>query len=444
MKKRMLSILMSAAMLTTLGTGALTAQAAGDKVNVELWNVWTGNAGDCLQQIADDFNVSQDQYEVTVTYSGTYEDTFAKYQAASAGNRPDMVMVSTEYVAFFVDNPEYFVPVSKYVQEDNYDTSDIMANLRASYSDTQGNLYCAPIGNTVVGFFYNTKVCEAAGIDPSELNSYEEIAKACAALKANGVKNPIYIPPNSIYYTFPLSAEGVQYVDNNNGKDALCTRSLIGEEPLNGLTNNFFQFMQDRANNGELLNMDLAGTDVYQNFIDGNTAILFATCSGLNTIGNQANWELEFGFHPAVTLTEGAENHGQATGGGTIFLGNNNDPEAERASWEFMKYLMQPENTAAFAMATGYLPTTEDGFQTEEYQAFVEKYFPTAVDAYEAQKATEATCYNAYLPMFADFHQIVIDYMKKIVTDSSYTPEQATMDLAEEVDECIELYALSK
>jgi sn-glycerol 3-phosphate transport system substrate-binding protein len=412
---------------------------------IVVWTVWTGAGGDCLQSIADKFNAAQSDYKVNMTFSGSYPETLAKYQATAAGNRPDAVMVSTEYVAFFADNPEYFTPVQKYVSEDSYDLSDIFPNLLNSYSDIDGNLLCVPLGNTVVGFFYNTKVLQDAGIDPlTELNSYDEIAEACDKLQANGVQYPFLIAPNSIYYTFPITAEGLDYVDNENGKADLCTRSLIAEEPLASITTKFFKFIQDRQIKGQLAPIDTTAADARQMFVDGKVAIYMSTISGLTGIGDLCNWQVEFGFHASPTVSKGAENKGQCTGGGALFLANNNNAVNERGAWEFMKFLMQPENTAAFAMATGYLPTTMSGYNTAEYQEFVNTKFPTAVYAMEAQQATSTDCYNALLPMFGDFHQIVIDYTNKVISDLSYTPEQATKDLAAAVDECIELYTMSK
>ncbi len=462
MKKRVLSLIMASAMLFTTacstgeGTGTTETSSVTDttevaettedgKLNIEIWNIWTGNGGDCLQEIADEFNASQDKYHITLTFSGTYAETFAKYQATTEGNRPDAVMASTEYVAYFADNPEYYVPAQKYIEEDNYDISDLMPNLINAYTDANGDMMCIPFGNTVVGFWYNTEVLEAAGIDPvNDLDSYEEIGEACAKLKENGVECPIYIPQNSIFYTFPITSEGLDYVDNDNGKSDICTKSLISEEPLASVTTKYFKFIQERQANGELASRDLTSSDVRQMFVDGKIGIMFSTISVLTYIGEQCNWEVEFGFHPSPTVSEGAENVGQCTSGGALFISNNGDEARERGVWEFLKCLMEPENAAAFAMSTGYLPITKAGYETEAYQNFIEEYFPTAIYSIEAQNATSEDCYNAFLPMFADFHEIVIEYTDKVINDLSYSPEEATKDFAAAVDESIELYNLSR
>ena len=436
--KKFLVVVLALIMAFAFCGAAMAAQ------EVVFWNVLTGNGGELMQRWAEEFNASQSDYYINMTYSGSYEESLAKYQSTTKGNRPDVVMVSTEYVAFFADNPDYFVPVQKYIDEDNYDVTDIMANLRASYSDSDGNMMCMPIGNTVVGFMYNNKVLKEHGIDIKDINSYEDLKDASDKLKAEGVKYPFYLARNSIYYTFPVTAEGLDYVDNNNGKDALCTRTLMDEEPLHSVTVKFFSLIADMAKADEIAPISLATADARQMFVDGDIAFLCSTISGTNAIGTLANWELDFGFHPAVTVSRGAENVGQCTGGGTLFLGNNGNPAAERGAWEFLKYILEPQNTSAFALATGYLPTTVSGFETEVYQDYKNNRFPTAQDAFDAQQATGPDVYNAWLPMFGDFHQIMNDSFVELLENPDMDIEDFVAELTANENECIELYALQK
>ena len=420
--------------------GAVTAAPT----EVVFWNVLSGASGEYMQRVAEEFNAAQSDYFINMTYSGSYEESLAKYQSTTKGNRPDVIMVSTEMVAFFADNPDYFVPVQKYIDEDNFDVTDIMANLRASYSDSNGNMLCMPIGNTVVGFFYNNDILDEHGINIDDINSYEEMKVAIDKLKAEGMEHPFWIAPNSIFYTFNVTAEGLHYVDNNNGKDGVPTRTLIDEEPLKSVTMKFFQFLADLSRDDEIAPIDMKNADARQMFANGDLAFVSLTISNANLIGTLSDWTQNFSFKPSITISAGAENHGQCTGGGTLFLGNNGTPEVERGAWEFMKFLLQPEKTAEFALTTAYLPTTVGGYNTAEYQDYVQNKFPTAQVAYEAQQATSEDCYNALLPMFGDFHQIAIDYMRNIIMDPDVDIEEYTLEFAAAENECIEMYNLQK
>ena len=447
--KRILSLLLALWMALALVAcgekeGGGPQGGGSRKTEVVMWSNWGGTAGESLQRIADSFNEAQTQYYLNLTYAGSYEEILAKFQATGKGQRPDLVCTSTEMVAFYADNPDYYVPIQKYIDEDKWSTDDIISNLRVSYSDEEGNMMCAPLGNTVVGFFYNTKLLQDAGIDPKNLNSLEEIAAACDKLKAAGVETPFYIQGNSIYYTFPITAQGLDYVDNENGKSALCTRSLINEEPLKSVTDKFFRLLHSMAEKGQLGSMEMSWSDAMTDFSMGKIALLSGTISGTVRIGEAVNWAMDFGFHPMYTIEAGTENYGQCTGGGAIFIGNNGNEAKERGAWEFLKHVMSTENTVDFAMATGYLPTTVSGWNSETYQTWVQEHLPSAIDSFNAQAATGENCYNAMLPMFNDFAQECIAIMRKVTTDLTYAPETATRDLADSTDECIELYTMSK
>ena len=95
-------------------------------------------------------------------------------------------------------------------------------------------------------------------------------------------------------------------------------------------------------------------------------------------------------------------------------------------------------------MGTGYLPTTQSGYESDTYQAFVAEKFPTAVKSYESQKNTGEDVYNAFLPMFGDFHQVGIDMINLALDDPDQAPADLAAEFAKRADETIEMYTLSK
>lgn len=51
-------------------------------------------------------------------------------------------------------------------------------------------------------------------------------------------------------------------------------------------------------------------------------------------------------------------------------LNQNSDAE-KLAAWLFIKFMLEPENTAKFAVNTGgYLPVRTSAYETEEYKEF--------------------------------------------------------------------------
>lgn len=423
----------------------ISSAALADPIEIVYWSARSGSSGELLQRTVDEFNASQDKYFVNLTYTGGYGDTLAKFQTSTTGNRPDLVDMAAEYIGFFIDNPDFYVPVQQFIDEEGYDTSDIMPNLVSGLSDAQGNLMGIPLGNSQAGYFYNTKMLEEAGVDPdTDLNSWEEIAAAAEKLQAIGVKYPLYVDDDSPTYLALAVAQGYEIVDQNNGKDARCTRSLIGDEPLLSSTKKFFSLIHDMQAKGQLAPLGQSGNDYRTMFVNGELGIFVWTIASYSTIGEMSNWELEFGFQPAGTLDAGAENHGQQACGGNIYIGNNNDPERARGAWEMLKVLISTEFSTEFSMVTGYLPTTVSGYESDTYQAFLTEKAPSLVKCHEAQMNTEPGIGLGWMPMFGDFDVLIRDMIIDVIENPDYDPEQAALDFAEKADECIEMYNLSK
>lgn len=413
-------------------------------LTIKVWVCNTGNGYEYLQSCASKFNSMQDKYIVDLSYAGSYQDVLLKMRTSSAGSRPDIFAADTESMYVILAQEDIFVPIQKYIDADNYDMSSMLSNLQSTYTQN-GQWQAMPLGNTVTGFFYNADMLKAAGIDPrTDLGSYEEMVEACRILKSKGCSTPFYLHTSSAFYTFPMTAQGIHYVDNNNGKDGTPTRTLIGDEGTDAYnaTVSFFDTIMTMSEEGLMMPFGTTVADGRAAFANGEMAFFTEFISSFNTINTAVGGAFEVGFHECPTIDAGVTNYGQCTGGGCLFLGNNGDKWKEQGAWEFMKFLMSDENTAGFAQASGYLPTTTSGYESASYQSFVASDFPSAKYSLEAQQATGESCYNAWLPMFSDFHALCREFYTKAYNRSS-SPEDLTKSFARAFDEVIELYHLS-
>lgn len=98
----------------------------------------------------------------------------------------------------------------------------------------------------------------------------------------------------------------------------------------------------------------------------------------LMTVGSSAGvgynaskkYEYELGVAPIPYYNEDAKYVIQQ--GTNIGMINLNTDEEKLASWLFLKFLMRPEKTAQFAMATGgYLPVRKSAYETEAYSEYL-------------------------------------------------------------------------
>ena len=79
---------------TAAASFALTAQAAMAETEITWWHGMGGHLGDVVNQIAEGFNESQDDYTITPVFKGSYEETLtAAIAAFRAGEQPNIVQV---------------------------------------------------------------------------------------------------------------------------------------------------------------------------------------------------------------------------------------------------------------------------------------------------------------------------------------------------------------
>ena len=446
--KKVLAMILSLVMLLGL-------VACGDKTpdnpdtpdgptELVLWSTRTGTDAEAVQRYIDQFNAGQDKWHLTMVYNGGYSDTMAKFMSTPAGERPDLVDWGAENACYFFDNPDQCVPVQKFIDEDKYDVSNIMAHSRYALSDNNGTLYGVPLGASSVGFIYNGDLLKQCGVDPNSINSLDEFYEAAKTLKAAGVKYPVFLDNDTTVYTACLAAQGIDLVDGGNGYTGDVTKTLMDQEPLKSATIKFFETYRKLIDEELCPPYGMSGSDLRQLVANGELAMFSWTITSAVLIGDLTEWKMDVGYHPSMTFDKGAEIVGQGAYGVVMLIGNNNDDNRARGAWEFMKVMMEDENVADFAFVSSYMPTTESGYKSEKYQTWMQEKLPSYAMTYEVMSNAQPGTGTPRMAMYGDMENIVGDFINKIIEDPTYTPEQATADMQKQIDEAITLYNMSK
>ena len=106
---------------------------------------------------------------------------------------------------------------------------------------------------------------------------------------------------------------------------------------------------------------------------------LVETIQVVMTVGSSAGvaynasgrYEYELGAAPIPYYSEDKKFVIQQ--GTNIAMLNQNSDAEKLAAWLFIKFMLEPENTAKFAVNTGgYLPVRTSAYETEEYKEFLE------------------------------------------------------------------------
>lgn len=405
----------------------------------------TGDGFTALTNAMNAFNASQSDYVVNLYYGGSYTEIRTIMSTSTQADRPHIFAASGNDTAVYINEADrMYIPIDEFIQAENFDDSNIVANLRTNYM-RDGKWQCWPLGNTNVGQYFNTEVLKKVGINAEDLKSYEEIYEACQKIGAAGYKNFYYLRAltHIDWLNYSMTAQGIEYYDNNNGRSGTPTRCLYDEGECYEATLAFFTFLRKMIDSDYLVDTNISTSDSRISFAKQESLIQDGYSSGANamiTLINE-NGGFEWKYQVSPTIQAGKPSKGQSPGGGALFIADKNDYWAQQGAWEFMKYLLNDTPVVEYAMATGYTPITVSGANSAEYQNYVNTKFPSAADIIAAQNATEAGVAYAPLPITPNTPYKAI--CKKMLKDPNYTPEMAVAELTEEVNTALELFNLT-
>lgn len=377
----------SAVALTTASlaiTGVLAAATpavqAQDKVSIEYWH---GNAdtqgGQALEALVQQYNESQDQYEVVPVYhDGLYVGIMQGLQtSAAAGEAPGLVQIGWAYREYFRSNFAYTDPATLIsevgTEEDaSYLETKFPEEMLNLATDYEGNLLGFPYSVSTAIVYVNPDIFEEAGIDYAEIDTYEELYEASAQIfEATG--------KYGYYKTESNDNWSSQQIVEANGGQVLAedgSAAFASEEGIKA-----YQDWADGIAAGHILH---ATTDEgHQAFISGDVAMVHTTIAQRANITNNAGFEAVGIELPAY---EGKEKAVPA--GGALLAVTALEEEEKAAAWDFIKFLYTPDSIAAWTEGTGYLPATTDATENAELNELIEsdQLFQTSYNQLPALK----------------------------------------------------------
>ena len=111
-----------------------------------------------------------------------------------------------------------------------------------------------------------------------------------------------------------------------------------------------------------------------EDFLQGRTAMMWTTTGNLGNIRENA------GFDFGVSMLPEKVRRGSPTGGGNFYVFESASDAEREAAVELVKWFTAPEQTAEWSIATGYVATTPEAWETDAMKAYV-KEFPAATVA---------------------------------------------------------------
>lgn len=425
---------------TNTSTSADNSNNSSKVIEITFWHAMGGKLGEALNKMVDNFNKTHPNIKVSAQYQGKYDDELNKLRTAQQSKSgPDIVQVYDIGTRFMVDS-KWVTPVQKFIDQDKFDTSKLEPNLLKYYT-VDNKLYSMPFNSSTPILYYNKNAFKEAGLDPNKppknFNEIEEYGKKLVKKDASG-KVTQYGYSMAIYGWFfeqLMAKQGALYANNGNGRDSRATAVTFNDEA--GL--NIVNWWKKLVDEGVAGNFGRSYDDTHNAFIAGRTAMIIESTADLKSVldGVGNRFEVGTAFIPALNDNKDG---GVIIGGASLWILNNKPEEYQKAAWEFIKFMVSPEQQAFWNENTGYFPVTKAAYDLPEMKSHLEKYpqFKTAIDQLHSTPINRAT-QGALIGVFPEARQTIEKNIEKVLQNQA-TPKQALEDAEKSINSALDNY----
>jgi len=448
MKKRILSLMVTACLcmsaLAGCGAGASGSSSkadakSGEKTQLVFWHSMGGKGGEAINTLVDKFN-KENKSNITVTaqYQGEYDDAINKIKSSKDKNTyPDIMQLYDLGTRWMIDS-KLSTPMQKFIDDDKFDTSSLEPNLLAYYT-VDKKLNSMPFNSSTPILYYNKTAFKEAGLDPEKAPAnFDEIKTYSEKLtKKDGNTVSQYGYSMAIYGWFfeQFLAKQLQpFANNGNGRDSGATSV---EFKNNGGGLKIVKAWKDLYDQGLLGNFGKKPADTQQAFIAGKTAMFIDSTAGLSTVLGGVNGKFEVGtaFLPKINKDDKG---GVSIGGASLWIMNKDDQAKQKAAFEFIKFMVSPEQQVYWNGQTGYFPVTTKAYDLPEMKDHLAKtpQFKTAIDQLHASPVESK---GALLGVFPEARQTIETNIESVLQGKS-TPEEAIDASEKSINSAIDKY----
>ncbi|MBV7395961.1 extracellular solute-binding protein [Mameliella sediminis] len=353
---------MSRLTLTSIAASVALAGAAYAETEITLWHAMGGALGETVNQIAKDFNASQDEVVLTPVFKGTYEETLtAGIAAFRAGEQPDILQVFDAGAATVIGAKGATVPVQDLLSNNgvDFDINDYISGVRYFYADSEGKMIGMPFNSSSPIMYYNVDALEAAGVTPPK--TWEEFQDVTApALKAAGYTALAQSHLPWIFTENFMSRHNLPFATNNNGYDgADGTKILVNNDAIKA----HFTAVTEWQEQGYFEWFGTGWGDNQTPFEEGKVAIWLGSSGSFGGLSKKG---LPFEFSATyLPYWEAVTTEPKQTfiGGASLFAMAGKSAEANAATAKFFEFLTKPETQFFWHKETGYVPITTAAYE---------------------------------------------------------------------------------
>lgn len=324
-------------------------------VTLRFWHAMGGPLGEVLNDLIDEFNVSHPGIFVKSESMGSYDALKQKILASiMARNQPDLAQAYEAWISTLLGG-DALVDLGELEPGFAGELEDFFPVL-VENSLYGGRLMSLPFNKSVPVLYYNKDLFRRAGLDPERPpQTWEEFRTACRVLTrdltGDGKPNQwgFKFTDHATYFECLLVQNGGDIYDPDN--QAMLFADDRGAEAL--------QYLVDLVRKDRIADFYLSGYQHQVDFAAGETAMIVASCVSRTFMQRQLKFDWGIAPLPA------RERRASLVYGTNIVIFSRSSPRRQAAAWVFIKWFTNPENSARWALRTGYVPVRRSSLDLE-------------------------------------------------------------------------------
>src|SRR5262249_36835429 len=301
------------------------------------------------------YNDSQKEVAVTAAYTGSYDETKLKAQAAAnAGKPPGLVLMSANFVLDLKLAGD-IVSLEPLLKADNTTRSKFLDDFWPALwpnATVDGELYAIPFQNSTPLLYYNKEHFKAAGLDPDKppqtWAQLVDAAKKLSTADHTGFGLPEgYDYMGWIMEALCLSNGGRYYNEDYGGEVYYDTPTMLGAA----------QFVEDLVFKHKGVTQGVGeGPGFATNFLGGKGSMMLLSTGSLSFV--RENMKQPFG----VAFVPRNVRNAVPIGGGSLVMFKGLSDEQKAAGWKFAKWLSATETLGGWSRFTGYFAPRKSSY----------------------------------------------------------------------------------
>lgn len=358
---------------------ALLGFAQAARADTELTFYYPIAVGGPLTKVIDDlaaqFEKENPGVKVHPIYAGNYDDARIKALAALKAGQPAQLSVLFSIDIYELLEQDVILPWN-----DVATSAEDKAWMKSFYpalmmnGTYKGKVYGIPFQRSTIVLYWNKDAFKEAGLDPNKppatWTEMTQMAEKLVKKDASGnvVRWGVEVPSTGYaYWMFQAFARqnGQDLMNKDGNRTNYAHPDVIAA----------LQYWRDLGAKYKVMPEGTVewGT-LRQAFTEGKTAMMWHTTGNLTAVKDSAK------FPFGVAMLPASKQRGSPTGGGNFYIFKKTTPEERKAALAFVKFMTTPERAAEWSIATGYVATRPDAYETPKLKEYAAG-FPQAVVA---------------------------------------------------------------